>query len=253
MTRLFPSANANRIFPDNANRVFPASSSGTPEWIQITTTNQASNVPSDPGSIASSTTFVNGLATVVCAAHTANVPGYQNNVLRWTVDLADYIPNFDHLTEDLLFLIDPLTTPSGNVELMIFAGLVDSETVNGSLQGACFFWGHSSATVDVAGHMLTTSTSFTSAGYAIKQAEALIRFGIDSGVYPSSVLVNSVSDAGTAQNIPNPNAGGDLRIDPATGFITFGVAHRSTNSLSGITATFKVYVARVARPTFPLV
>lgn len=226
----------------------------TSEWTLLTSVEQADGLPSDPGSMTTTgSVFSAGRATVVCAAHTSIVVGYQNAMPRWSQLISTLYPDFDYRTDTLELGVDLVTFAHGNVEVGVWFGVVDSTTVDASLAGGAVGIRTAGAAQDQLSFITATaSTPISNLGLLVDEVHGTFVFGFDGTNYPV-VMGSRYNPEGTTRLGAGLAAlGGTLRgAEIANWRLAFGIFHGSTDSLAGTTLAFDVYHRRLRRSTGP--
>lgn len=222
------------------------------QWIELRSCDQGSGTAVAPGADASGFrtsgghNTSTGITDIVLSSVAVAADGYQEAVLWYSEDLLTLIPDFDPTKHDLLIEIDKLSTPPGTVELNLWAGVLDGQP-SGTASGCCFFLGHGSAVADNSGIMGATTNTFSGAGDNADVCTAAIQITSDAGVYETRITgLNTLQDLDESGGA-NWGAGQALTGTKATWKICWGIGHRSTDSMAGLVATFKVRVAKVLR------
>lgn len=237
-----------------ASSVARLMSSGTLDiqWVELRSCDQGSGTAVAPGGDVSGFRSSGGhdtntgITDIVLSNVATAADGYQENVLWYSEDLLTLLPDYDPARHDLLIEIDKLATPSGTVELNLWAGLLDG-TPSGTASGCCFFLGHGSASADNSGIMGATTNTFSGAGDNADTVTAKIQVTVDGATVESRIMgLNTLQD-GAESGGANWGAGQTLTGSKATWKICWGIGHRSTDSMAGLGATFRVRVARVLR------
>lgn len=225
-------------------------------WVDLLSCDQGSGTAVAPGADASGFrssgghNTTTGVTEITCAGSIVAADGYQENVLWYSEDLSVLLPDFDPSTEALAIRILRGDTPSGTVELNLWAGLLDGQP-SGTASGCCFFWGHGSGAADNSGLMGATAMTFSGAGGLVDSVTGLIQIMIDGTTRETRVTGRNLMQSGAFSGGANWGAGQNLATEQSSWKICWGLGHRSTDSLAGIVTTgFKVQIAKVPLPDF---
>ena len=235
------------------NRFPSAGGSRKIKWIELRSCDQGSGTAVAPGGDVSGFrssgghNTTDGVTRVVTSSAAVAADGYQENVCWWSEDLLTLIPDFDPDLHYLLIEIDKGMTPPGTVELNTFAGLLDG-LPSGTASGCCFFIGHGSASADNSGLMNATTMTFSGAGDNVESCVATIQITNDAGTREARIIGRNVLQDRDESGGANWGAGQNLTTSPSSWKIVWGIGHRSTDSMAGFIARFKVRVAKALLP-----
>lgn len=222
---------------------------------------QANGLPSDPGGITTTGTGISsstGLFTVVCAAHTTLIPGYQGNVARLTRKLFDEYADFNPEL-DVVELCLPLDTwQHGTNEFGFGCGIVDSDVVDGSLAGAVGGVRFNGAAQDAVQIIGPSTFQINNTPGLVKQLYTTISWarGATGSDWLPSIAVGCQLEGETfRRGVHSAHGAVQLRNSTLTSKdwrITLFAYHGSTDSLAGTTAATRLGLRRWQRDAGPL-
>lgn len=205
-----------------------------------------------------------GRFTIVCGASvTVEGDGYQELSSGYYVlkPLSELIPDFadDPLKYRIEFGIKLATWAHSTAALGIAVGIVDSDTINGSLVGACGAVRGAGAAQDQAQNLGAADNGGTSNAALLDQLFVLIQFNDDgSGNYATQVTISGLTESGTVVTLLNSNGGASGAGLPLRGStiadwqVAVWYFHDATTTTASHTAVCDVAYRVVELETRPL-
>lgn len=181
--------------------------------------------------------------TTVFAAHTTGIrDGLQEALARYRWPLLSVLPTFDptrHVVD--ILLQSPTFTHQATIGAGVYAAIVDSTTVDASLQGVGVSWSTNSLTLDFVGPMDEDNRPSTKSMLTDAVSGAFYFGESAAGVHQAAVVVRAMAEGTTrweAAGVAQPTTGA-LRAGN-TLYLEVGAFHSTTTSPVGYTAVFDV-------------
>ncbi len=229
-------------------------------WNLLSQVEQVNGAPVDPTSMGTTGTVFNtttGTFTLVATAHVTQVDGYQENVCRVTTLLTDLIPDFNPELDIIEICLSLDTWPRGTVELGIAGGIVDSATIDGSLQGGVVGVRTAGLTQDAVQVVGAANFALNTNFGLVNQVLGLISFTKDTSTsnWRPHMLVSAIEQGTTVPRAVHGTEGvAVMRASTLADWrMTFFFYHQSADSLVGVTAAVRCAWRRHRRLTRPLI
>lgn len=226
-----------------------AAGGGEIEWFRLA---PVSPTIVDTGPICDSSSYDDGIFTGHMNPVFASIRSTINSGQCYTlIPLADIVgmEDFDYLTETMFFAVRPLLPGTGNNEVQLECGLVDSATI-ASANGKLAAWRELNSTQHAAGIVVGGAVAIAGAGSNVTVHEVVgsMTIGKDpGGTYPTSMSILAIANDGFNHYTVQNTGAANLAAEPNDCFVYVGIGRGSTDLILDKTFNFECFVGRRGR------